>query len=239
MTSISPATPWRVQLELHLTTGLDSTADTDLDLGAFIPTLHRIIQQQAGEPFPGLDEIWIDVVDYRHVEDGPGLLLVSHDAYYGIEHNRRRSTLLYRRRRPAAGPVQRLLLEAGLRLLAFAQCLAQEPAAADVLWRTERWTVSLQDRLLAAAEVANERRYGAPLSHFRQHLLGPDALTTSGTFDRGEPLTFELEGRRRLPLAALEERLTAALEEGQDDRRLGTDWPTPTPREGTPAEVVP
>ncbi len=227
MPSTSPATPWRVQLELHFSTGQHSKADPAFDLGGLIPTLHRIIQQQASEPFPGLDEIWIDVVDYRHVEDGPGLLLVSHDAYYGIEHNRRRSTLLYRRRRPAAGPLAQLLTEAALQLLAFAHCLTVEEPTVDLLWRTERWTVSLQDRLLAAAEVATERRLAAPLSHFRRRLLGAEALATSGAFDRGEPWTVELEGPRRRPLEILAQRLTAALVDGQD----AAAWPTATPSE--------
>ena len=206
----SAAAPWRVQLELHF------EAADGFDLGALVPTLHHIIQRQASTPFPGLDEIWIDVVDYRHVDDGPGLLLVSHDAYYGIEHTRRRSTLLYRRRRPAAGAVDELLAEAGLRLLAFAQCLVEEGAAADALWRTERWTVSLQDRLLAAAEVATERRLREPLGRFQQHLLGSQALASCGAYDRGEPFAVELEGRRRLTLAGQTDRLTAALGAGQD-----------------------
>ena len=47
-------------------------------LDAAIPVFHRLIQR-------GLVEgLVIDVADYRHVPDGPGVLLVGHDVDYGI-----------------------------------------------------------------------------------------------------------------------------------------------------------
>jgi rhodanese-related sulfurtransferase len=50
------------------------------DLEPAIDVFHRFIQQ-------GLVEgLILDVADYRHVQQGPGVLLVGHDIDYGINH---------------------------------------------------------------------------------------------------------------------------------------------------------
>ena len=54
-----------------------------VDLADFIPVFHDWIQDQS------LDELLIDVVDYRHVHDGPGVMLIAHDAHYAIDYGGR------------------------------------------------------------------------------------------------------------------------------------------------------
>lgn len=204
---------WRVQWELAF------KASAGLDLGTLIPALHHMIQRQA------LGEIWIDVVDYRHVGDGPGLLLVTHDAYYGIEHNRRRSALLYRRRRPAVGDFGDLLQAAATRLLAFAETLSSGEMAAfaetrtdaaglaDVTWGTDHWTLTLQDRLVDPSSTEILGR----VEGFQALLQGGDGRIEPATADPGAPWTVELRGPRRFSLAEQRRRLTASSAQGQTD----------------------
>ena len=45
---------------------------------AAIPEFHRWIQHNV------TDEMLIDVVDYRHVPDGPGVVLIGHDGDYNL-----------------------------------------------------------------------------------------------------------------------------------------------------------
>ena len=59
----------------------------------YIPVFHRWIQEQR------LPELLIDVADYRHVPDGPGVVLVAHDAQYAMDAAEGRQGLLYSRRR--------------------------------------------------------------------------------------------------------------------------------------------
>jgi len=44
-----------------------------------IPVFHRWIQERS------LDELMVDVADYTHVPDGPGVVLVCHDAIYSLD----------------------------------------------------------------------------------------------------------------------------------------------------------
>jgi hypothetical protein len=47
-------------------------------VNAAIPEFHRWIQHTV------IDEMLIDVVDYRHVPDGPGVVLIGHEADYSL-----------------------------------------------------------------------------------------------------------------------------------------------------------
>jgi len=78
-----------VKIDLKLF--LDDAADVELE--AFIPVFHRWIQAQDWE------DTLIDVVDYRHVPNGPGVILVAHDAQYAMDTSDGRIGLLYSRRR--------------------------------------------------------------------------------------------------------------------------------------------
>lgn len=63
-----------------------------LDLHPLIGLFHRFIQEAA---LPGL---LIDVADYAHVPDGPGVLLVGHDVDYGLDLSGGRAGLLTTRK---------------------------------------------------------------------------------------------------------------------------------------------
>jgi hypothetical protein len=70
---------------------LDDASDVELE--EFIPVFHDWIQTQQ------LAELLIDVADYRHVPQGPGIVLVAHDAHYVMDLTDARLGLLYSRRR--------------------------------------------------------------------------------------------------------------------------------------------
>ena len=71
-----------------------------VDVGAFIGLFQRWIQQN---PLP---EMLIDVADYRHVVEGPGVLLVGHRSDFAMESADGRLGLLYTRKREADGSLQ-------------------------------------------------------------------------------------------------------------------------------------
>lgn len=68
-----------------------------VDLGRFIEVFHDWIREQT------LDELLIDVADYRHVPAGPGVLLVGHEADYSMDHADNRYGLRYNRKAPLDG----------------------------------------------------------------------------------------------------------------------------------------
>ena len=116
----------------------------------FIPVFHDWIQHQR------LDELLIDVVDYRHVHDGPGVMLIAHDAHYAMDMADGRIGLLYSRRRethPARNAIQSVTerLQSVLQCaLAACRLLEAEPALQGRLkFRGDELLLRINDRLVS------------------------------------------------------------------------------------------
>jgi hypothetical protein len=77
---------------------LDPSSRLELELIG--PVFHRWIQEHVVEGF------LIDVADYRHVHQGPGVVLIGHEADYALDLAGGRPGLLYRRKREPAGEIR-------------------------------------------------------------------------------------------------------------------------------------
>ena len=68
----------------------------------FVPVFHEWIRDRA------IDGVLLDVADYTHVPDGPGVMLIAHDVSFALDRSDGRFGLLAQRRRSpaddAAGP---------------------------------------------------------------------------------------------------------------------------------------
>ncbi len=86
-----------VKLDLKV---LARNAGAGVEAEEFIPVFHRWITEGV------LPELLIDVADYSHVHQGPGVLLVGHDALYAWDLSRGEPGLLYSRRRETGPELQ-------------------------------------------------------------------------------------------------------------------------------------
>jgi hypothetical protein len=135
-----------------------------VDLETFIPLFHGWIQDQR------LQELLIDVADYRHVHHGPGVVLIAHDAHYAMDMAQGRLGLLYSRRRETH-PSRQALRNVTDRLRSVFHCaltacqeLETDPALQGRLrFRGDELLLRLNDRLRAPNTAAS---YHA----LRQHL---------------------------------------------------------------------
>lgn len=67
--------------------------ESNFDLDALIPIFHGWIQQHS------IEGLLIDVADYKHVHQGPGVLLIGHEADISYDLKGGRPGLLYVRKR--------------------------------------------------------------------------------------------------------------------------------------------
>ena len=117
------------------------TDETAVSLPNIIPVFHRWIQTQA------VAGLLIDVADYKHVQDGPGVLIVGHEGDYALDQANGRSGLLYTRKREWPTPDFKERLRLVIRLAVQA---AQVLAAEDTLnlsFRTGEIKLAFPDRL--------------------------------------------------------------------------------------------
>ena len=138
-----------------------------VDLAQAIPVFHRWIQQQA---LPGL---LIDVADYRHVPEGPGVVLVAHEAIYGLDQGGGRLGLLYNRRTRLDAAPGEALAQAFRAALTACRKLEQEAEfSGAVSFAGGACEVVVNDRALAPNDDAGAARLRAVLEPLLDRLWG-------------------------------------------------------------------
>lgn len=110
-----------------------------VNLADFAAVFNTWIQKQR------LDELLIDVADYLHVHNGPGIMLIGHEADYSLDHRAGRLGLLYNRKQPLEGITQEKLAQAVHAALTAAQILEQENG---LKFNGSEVQVLINDRLL-------------------------------------------------------------------------------------------
>ncbi len=115
-----------------------------VNLRDFIPVFHSWIQKQN---VPG--HLLIDVHDYSHVPDGPGILLVAHEANFSLDQQEGPLGLLYYRKRPLDGNATANLQSILKTARQACQLLEAEPKLKGLKFRTDEVLVLANDRLLA------------------------------------------------------------------------------------------
>ena len=166
---------------------------TEVEAEEFIPVFHRWITERL------LPELLIDVADYSHVHEGPGVLLVGHDAIYAYDLSRGEPGLLYSRRHESGAELEGIgSLDDRLRSLldsAFRACdliEAEDQLGGRVVFDRHRLELRVNDRLFAS----DERTALALAAAFRR------ALVEAGVRDGEAPVEVKRIGepRERLTL---------------------------------------
>ena len=118
-----------------------SDLKTDAD---FVPVFHRWIQTRA---VPGHQ--LIDVADYAHVKDGPGTVLISHEANFHADLGGGRLGLLYVRNQALTDNSfpQRLRETLAHALRACALLEDEESLRGRIRFRTDEAAIRIYDRL--------------------------------------------------------------------------------------------
>ncbi len=189
---------------------LDDTSDIGLE--CVIPAFHRWIQSQS------LEELLIDVVDYRHVHNGPGVILIAHDAHYAMDAANGRLGLLYSRRRETH--ISRRDIDsrrdrlASVFLCALSACqrLEAEPDFQGRLrFRTDALMLRINDRLFAPNTMAVFHTVYQELAPFLRTLYPDQEVEVTHTRDVASRLTIDIKTTENPSLETLLTRLGVAV----------------------------
>lgn len=177
--------PRRLALKLFATNAIPRA-----DLHRFIGVFHRFIQEAA---VPGL---LIDVADYAHVPDGPGVMLIGHDVDYGIDLARGRTGLVTVRKHTGDVSLETLFRDTLAKARAVAAALEVDEHAA-IRFAPGELELSFPDRLAApntaaAFELASKELLPAA----RAELGAAVRLANAAADDPRRMLTLALTGGR-------------------------------------------
>ena len=152
-----------------------------IDLEAIAPVFHSWIQDQLAE------ELLLDVASYAHVKDGPGVLLIGHEADYSLDATDGRLGLRYNRKSPVEGSNQQKLSQAARAAVSALQRLEQDARLqGKIQFDGKNIELFINDRLLAPN---NEQTRHSAEPEVREFLK---ALGSGSAYS----LRFEAEPRR-------------------------------------------
>lgn len=153
-------------------------------LESFVPVFHRWIREDV------LDEMVIDVADYTHVPEGPGVVLIGHAADYYVDAHENRPGLIYSRKRDL--PEGAHLVEDALRrVLRGAEILATEAElSTKPVFSQQEILLRLPERLYVQNDDASFERVRGDVSAALERVFPGRTFTLSREGDPREPLTI-------------------------------------------------
>lgn len=173
--------PKRLSIRFH------AEAGPDFDITQAVPVFHRWIREHAVD-----NELLLDVADYKHVVDGPGIILIGHEADYGLEVVDGSLSLLYTRKREVGqsltGAFQTLFDQS----LRAARRLENEPELSGLRVDTGAADIAILDRLQFENSDEGVNAIGAALEDVVAGVYDDTASVQRLDNDPRQPLTVRV-----------------------------------------------
>lgn len=173
---------------------------------AFVPVFHRWIQEQL---IPG--HLLIDVADYAHVPNGPGTVLIAHEANFHMDRSEGRLGIMYVRKTALPGAFADRLRAVLTETFSAATRLEQEPSLAGKLrFKTDEIVIRFHDRLLAPSTPETFDAIKPDLQKIAK-LIYPNApFTIEPHIDPRKLLEARIKSSLSAPISDLLHRLESA-----------------------------
>ncbi len=171
---------------------------------AQIAAFHRWIRDKK------LGGLLIDVADYAHVPDGPGIMIIGHEADYNIDHGPGGVGLLVTRKRIESGDLASAVDQVARLAAVAAAALESEGFSPSIEVNTGRLRVTLLDRLRYPADGSNIQPVADEVAKAVAESFGVDASAEPVAHDGRGPAAFDLTLVDPPSVAQLQERLGAA-----------------------------
>jgi len=155
-----------------------------------------------------LEELLIDVADYLHVHNGPGIMLIGHEADYSLDNRAGRLGLLYNRKAQLEGTAQVKLAQAASAALTAAQILEKENG---LKFNGSELQIFINDRLLAPNTTQTFVALETELKTFFDRLYNDAEYTLTHHTDPRERFTVNLKTETSFDVETLLKNLSAEV----------------------------
>jgi hypothetical protein len=163
----------------------------EVDLEALIPVFHSWIQEQI------MEELLLDVADYRHVPAGPGVVLVGHQANYSVDNTDEHLGVRYNRKAVVNGSNQDALRQAMWASLIACRRLETEPSLDEKLrFNGQEVEFFINDRLLAPNRDTTREAFHSDFETFFERLFRGSEYSLSYTSEPRKLFGFSLKTTR-------------------------------------------
>ena len=120
----------------------------------FIPVFHSWIQDNIFD-----DHLLIDVADYSHISDGPGVMLISHEGNFSLDQENQQPGIMYMRKTEIAGSFTERFNMVLSTVIKAANRLSDNNISKQVDYKPNLFRFITNDRLYAENTANNQDLY--------------------------------------------------------------------------------
>ena len=173
-----------------------------LELHSVIALFHRFIQRGS------VEGLLVDVADYAHVPDGPGIILIGHDVDYAIDRSGGRTGLLTTRKRCGEHPLGDVVRDA-LRKALIALAAIEADGSTGLHFEPTSFDLYFIDRLATPNTDEAFETVRGEIAPALEKLFGDAGyeLARAHARDTRKPLAVAIVARERVDAETLIERL--------------------------------
>jgi hypothetical protein len=171
-----------------------------VNLADYAAIFNTWIQQQR------LEELLIDVADYLHVHNGPGIMLIGHEADYSLDNRAGRLGLLYNRKEQIEGTTLEKFAQAVRSALIAAQILERE---SGLKFNGSEVQIIINDRLLVPNKAEVFSTLEPDIKSFFNQLYQGAEYSLSQNTDPRERFTVNVKTEARFDVDTLLKNLSA------------------------------
>jgi hypothetical protein len=175
-----------------------------VELTELVPVFHRWIQTSA------VDGLLIDVADYAHVHQGPGIMLIAHEGHYAMDLGDGRLGLQYERKRPMQGGLEeRLASVCRTALRACAQLEEAPELGGRLKFAGDELRLVAGDRLVAPNDERTAESLRPAIAALAARLYGGASCDLQLEPDPRERFAMTIKTAQPVPLSQLLQRLSS------------------------------
>ncbi len=173
-------------------------------LSQFIPVFHHWIQQDK------MEGLLIDVAEYTHVHQGPGVMLIAHEANYSVDETDGKRGMLYNQKRTPEKTAEEHLKTAFRRALKACLLLESEPETkGNLKFKANHFRIFINDRLAASYGPEARENFEKILKPFLDSLYGGASCLFLPEMDHRKQVGFEVKVEKAFEMKELLEKLKA------------------------------
>lgn len=176
-----------------------------VDLAPFTSLFHRFIQAHT------LEGLLIDVADYKHVPEGPGILIIGHEVDYALDLTGGKPGLMVRRKRYEGQTSLADVLRDTLRKALLAAQAIEKDGSAKVRFDVNTVEVTLIDRLTSPNNDDSFKRAKPLIEGVLGEFYEGGLDLSRGNTDPRQNLSVVATAKKPAELAALVDRLEAKV----------------------------
>lgn len=196
----------QVAIELqHVNVKLLVKDPQSVDLEAAVPVFHQWIQGQV------CDELLLDVADYTHVPDGPGIVLIGHEADYALDNTDGRLGVRYNRKATLGGSNLDRLEQATRSAVRAVERLQQD---LKLSFNGVDLEVVINDRLLAPNTAVTKEAAEPEIREFLAKVFDGSGYSLTYPSDRRRLFGVAVKAEREFTIPELARNLGSRLELG-------------------------